>query len=102
MSAMSRVTVSLPVELVERIDDLVDNRSQFFAEAARNELKRRRRLALRESLQHPHPDALLVAEEGFAEWEKSLPDEDAEGLVDESVGRDVRWVEGRGWTEGKR
>jgi len=35
----------------------------------------------------------------MTEWAKSLPAEDAEGLVDVSKGKPVRWTPGEGWIE---
>ena len=40
--------------------------------------------ALRASLCAPHPESLLVAESGLGEWGRSLPEEDAEGLLEPS------------------
>lgn len=100
--SLSRVTVTLPEELVAEMDRTVPNRSRFVAEAVTRELARRRRAALRASLSSPHPESLLVAEAGVPEWGGSLPSEDAEGLLEPSQGRRVRWVDGKGWTEPKR
>ena len=47
MSAMERVTVTLPAELVEKIDQLERNRSRFIAEAVEHELAQRRELSRR-------------------------------------------------------
>ncbi|MCL4838310.1 MAG: hypothetical protein KJ058_10145 [Thermoanaerobaculia bacterium] len=99
---LSRVTVTLPEELVAEIDRSAPNRSRFVAEAVTRELARRRRAALCASLASPHPESLVVAEAGVAEWGRSLPTEDAEGLLDPSEGRRVAWVDGRGWTEPER
>lgn len=33
----------------------------------------------------------------MGEWGRSLPPEDAEGLLDPSRGRGLRWTEGKGW-----
>jgi hypothetical protein len=98
MPPTERVTVTLPVDLVERIDRLERNRSRFVAEAVEHELAHRRRAGLLRSLKSPHPEAALVAEAGLADWGASLP-EDGEGLIDLSAGTPVRWVEGTGWVE---
>jgi Arc/MetJ-type ribon-helix-helix transcriptional regulator len=93
-----RVTVTLPAEMVQRIDRLVKNRSRFIAEAVEHELVRRRHEELRRSLERPHPEAAELANAGLDEWGASLPEGD-EGLVDMSAGTPVRWVEGEGWVE---
>lgn len=93
-----RVTVTLPVELVENIDRLERNRSRFIAEAVEHELARRRRAGLLRSLKSPHPESAELAEAGLAAWGASLPGGD-DDLVDASAGKPVRWVEGRGWVE---
>ena len=98
MATTERVTVTLPVELVEGIDRLERNRSRFIAEAVEHELLRRRRAELLRSVQHPHSEAVEMADAGVAEWGASLPVEE-ESLVDMSAGRPVRWIEGQGWVE---
>jgi Arc/MetJ-type ribon-helix-helix transcriptional regulator len=100
MSNVERVTVTLPAEVVRDIDRLEKNRSKFVLEAVRHELERRRREELRRSLQSPHPESAEVAEQGFDEWARSLPDEEAGELVDLDAGTRVRWVPGEGWVEG--
>jgi len=95
MATIERVTVSLPVELVESIGRYEHNRSRFIAEAVKHELVRRRRGGLLRSLKSPHPEATDLSETGLADWGASLPDNDR--LVDESAGKPVRWVEGQGW-----
>ena len=98
MVTTERVTVTLPVELVEGIDRVERNRSRFIAEAVEHELVRRRRDGLLRSLKNPHPEASELAEASLADWGASLPVDD-EGLVDVSAGRAVRWVEGQGWMD---
>lgn len=98
MATTERVTVTLPVDLVEGIDRFERNRSRFITEAVEHELVRRRREGLLRSLASPHPEAAELAETGLADWGASLPADD-EGLVDESAGKPVRWVEGQGWVE---
>lgn len=96
---LARVTVTLPEDLVAEMDRAAANRSRFVLDAVTRELARRRRAALRLSLSSPHPDSLTVAEDGVGEWGRSLPAGDAEGLVEPSQGRRLRWVEGKGWKE---
>ena len=98
MATTGRVTVTLPVELVESIDRYERNRSRFIAEAVEHELVRRRREGLLRSLKSPHPEAAELAETGLADWGASLPPDD-EGLAKVNVGRPVRWLEGQGWVE---
>jgi len=98
MATTERVTVTLPIELVEGIDRFERNRSRFIAEAVEHELVRRRREELLRSLRSPHPEASELADMGLSGWVASLPADD-EGLVDEDAGRAVRWVEGQGWVE---
>src|SRR5579863_8647027 len=97
--AAKRVTVTLPDDLIRGIDRRERNRSKFIAEAVRHELDRRRRAELRRSLQNPHPESADLAGQGLEEWSRGLPEEDAEALVDNSVGKAVRWVPGEGWIE---
>jgi len=98
MATTERVTVTLPVELVESIDRLERNRSRFIVQAVEHELVRRRREGLLRSLRSPHPEAAEVAALGVADWGAGLSLED-EGLVDLSSGKPVRWVDGQGWVE---
>jgi hypothetical protein len=62
-----------------------------------NELDRHRREELRRSLHNPHTESAGIAEQGFEEWMRGLPEEDTERLVDASAGKPVRWVSGEGW-----
>lgn len=101
MATTERVTVTLPIELVERIDRLERNRSRFMAEAAEHELLRRRREGLLRSLETPHPDAAEIADVSLADWNASLPVDDEE-LVDVTAGTPVHWVPGQGWTDQRR
>jgi len=101
MATTERVTVTLPVDLVRDIDRVEQNRSKFIADAVRHELVRRRREELRRSLAAPHPETAECADEGMPEWAKSLPAEDAMGLVDMSKGTPIRWTPGEGWIEVK-
>lgn len=99
MASLERVTITLPDNLVRDIDRLENNRSRFVAEAVRRELDRRRREELHRSLRNPHPESIELAEQGFDDWARSLPEEDAESLVDMSAVKPVRWIPGEGWVE---
>ena len=99
MAGVERVTVTLPNGLVREIDRQEKNRSKFVAEAVRHELDRRRRGELRRSLQSPHSESVELAEQGFDEWSRGLPEEDTESLVDSGAGTAIRWVPGEGWVE---
>jgi metal-responsive CopG/Arc/MetJ family transcriptional regulator len=101
MPASERVTVTLPAEVVRDIDRLEKNRSKFVLEAVRQELKRRRREELERSLRSPHPES-GVAELGFDEWARGLPEEEASDLVDLKTGTRVRWVPGEGWVAARK
>jgi Arc/MetJ-type ribon-helix-helix transcriptional regulator len=100
MAKTTRVTVTLPSDVVDEIDRLEKNRSSFVAEGVRRELERRRREALRRSLKVPHPESSQLPEEGLGPWIDSLPDEDVDQLVDPGGGTPVHWVPGEGWLEG--
>ena len=97
MSTIERVTVTLSAGLVEGIDRLERNRSRFIAEAVEHELARRRREALLTSVDHPHPETVDMADSGLGDWTADLPED--EGLVDQTAGTAVRWVEGQGWVK---
>ena len=97
MPAMERVTVTLPAELVEKIDQVERNRSRFIAEAVEHELTQRRRDALRQSVQNPHPETTALVDVGLSDWVSDLPQD--ETLVDATGGTPVRWVDGQGWTK---
>ena len=94
----ARVTVTLPAELIDRIDRLERNRSRFVAEAVRNELARRRRAELQRSLEHPHLETAEHADVGLAAWGSDLQVGD-DALVDATSGNAIRWDEGAGWRE---
>jgi hypothetical protein len=99
MAGLERVTIKLPDDLLRDIDRHEKNRSKFVAEAIRRELERRRRAELHRSLENPHSETALIAEEGLEEWARRLPEEDGEALVDRAAGKTVRWVPGEGWLE---
>jgi hypothetical protein len=94
MPTLERVTVTLPANLVERIDRLERNRSRFIVQAVERELAERRRSALLQSIQDPHPETGGLVDVGLSDWIADLPDET---LVDVSAGTPVRWAEGQGW-----
>jgi hypothetical protein len=94
--AVERVTVTLPADLLQEMDQLERNRSRFIAEAVQHEVARRRRAALMESVRSPHPETMQLVDAGLADWTAGLPDD--EGLLDPTGGTAVRWVEGQGWT----
>ncbi len=100
MAEIERVTVSLPSGLLRDIDKREKNRSKFVAEAIRNELERRRRAELFLSLRNPHPESIVLGQQGLEDWAASLPKEDADQLVQAGGGTPVRWVPGEGWVEG--
>jgi post-segregation antitoxin (ccd killing protein) len=97
----TRVTVTLPAELVEAIDRLEKNRSRFVLEGVRREVTRRRKEALRRSLARPHAESLQLAEEGLAAWSGGLPQEEPSELVEPSAGTPVRWLPDEGWVAGE-
>lgn len=97
MSAMARVTVTLSADLVDRIDQVERNRSRFIAEAVEHELAQRRRDALLQSVQNPHPETTDLVDFGLSDWVADLPGD--ERIVDADAGTPVRWVEGQGWTK---
>jgi hypothetical protein len=99
MPTTERVTVTLPGEVVREIDRMEKNRSRFVLQAVEHEIERRRREELRRSLENPHSESEEVAEVGFDEWARGLPDEQAADLIDLSAGKPVRWVPGEGWME---
>ena len=94
----ARVTVTLDESLIDSIDRLERNRSRFISEAVARELDRRRRDALLRSVRSPHPETAELVDAELGDWTSDLPVD--EGLVDDTGGTPVRWVEGQGWTEG--
>lgn len=93
-----RVTVTMPPELVDAMDREERNRSKFIREAVRRELARRRRDAVRRSLESPHPESHETAEVGLEVWAAGLPPND-EDLLDPRAGTEVEWRPGEGWLE---
>jgi len=97
MASSERVTITLPADLLQEVDQLERNRSRFIAEAVQHEVARRRHAALLKSVRSPHPETTQLADIGLADWTSELPDD--EGLLDPSAGTAVRWVEGQGWVK---
>ena len=97
MPPKQRVTITLPADLVEQIDRLERDRSRFILEAVEHELARRRRNALLQSVQNPHPETRDLIDLGLSD---SLADPSPnDPLVDIRAGTPVRWSEGLGWTK---
>ena len=94
----TRISITLPPEIVREIDRTEPNRSRFVLAAILRELERRRRRRLRESLDAPHPESGEMEEKGLEEWFAGLPSSDAVDLLVKDGGRSVRWRAGRGWT----
>lgn len=101
MATSERITVTLPADVIERIDRLVKNRSRFVALAIEHELSRLRRAELLRSIGEPHEESLELAESGLEEWSEQRSAAD-ETLLNESMGSPIRWVPGKGWTGGER
>jgi hypothetical protein len=102
MASLGRVTVTLPSSFLCDIDRWEKNRSKFIAEAVRRELERRRRAEMKKSLRNAHVESAELAAQGFADWARALPDEDAAALIDPAAGTPVRWTQGKGWAETRR
>jgi hypothetical protein len=98
MAPSERVTVTLPADLLQEVDQLERNRSRFIAEAVQHEVVRRRHAALMQSVRSPHPETTQLIDAGLSDWTAELPDD--EGLLDPAGGTAVRWIEGRGWIKG--
>lgn len=97
-SPFERITVTMPAELVARIDRVERNRSRFITQAVRHELKRRQRQELLRSLEEPHPDSLITAELGLENWSQGLPTGDL-NLLNPSAGVPLQWSGEQGWQE---
>ena len=94
----TRVTVTLPDDLLAEMDRQVENRSLFVAEAIKAELVRRREQRFVEALRNPHPESAEMADLGFREW-TSLSDDGDAALIDPAALRPVRWDPASGWDE---
>ena len=99
---ISRITVTLPVGLVEDIDRLQRNRSAFVAKAVEREIRRRTRAGLRRSLREPHAESVAMAEIGLRAWARGLPCEEIRELVDPGKGVAVHGRQGEGGTRGRK
>lgn len=93
----ARLTVTLPCEIVRGIDREEGNRSRFVLQAVRRELARRRRERLRRSLRRPHPETVVLAEQGLGGWALGLPDDEESDLVAPGAGKPIRWASRHGW-----
>ena len=94
--AAERVTVTLPGEIVDAIDRRAKNRSKFILGAVQQELERRKKEELMQSLKHPHPEAVEWTDEDFDDWCDEADAEDL-GLLDVNRARSVEWQPGKGW-----
>ncbi|GMU55982.1 MAG: hypothetical protein AMXMBFR33_51280 [Candidatus Xenobia bacterium] len=94
----SRVTVTLPDELLQEIDRQDRNRSRFIQEAVVQELDRRRKELLLASLENPHPESTEMEQRGLEEWLANA-DSDDTNLVDMELFQPVRWTSEDGWKE---
>lgn len=92
MGRTERVTVTLPVEMLQEIDRWENNRSRFVLEAVQREVERRRREKLLLSLENPHEDGIELETMGLSEW-----GEEASLLLDAAAGTPIRWSPGKGW-----
>lgn len=97
MPSTERVTITLPADLLNEVDQLERNRSRFIAEAVQHEVARRQREALLQSVRNPHPETTQFVDAGLTDWASELADD--ERLLDPSTGTAVRWVEGQGWVK---
>ena len=76
---------------------LADEKLAELAEAVEHELAQRRRDALLQSIQNPHPETTELVDVALSEWTADLPRD--ESLVDARAGTAVRWIKGQGWTK---
>lgn len=96
MAGSSRVTITLPSDILWEIDRADKNRSRFILEAVQREVARRRKEALAQSLAHPHPESQAFEAAGLDEWFRA-GENDASELLDLDQGLEVRWIAGEGW-----
>ena len=94
----SRVTVTLPSELLVDIDKEDENRSRFILEAIRRELEWRKLQQLHLSLESPHPETSEWEKLGVENYARSLPPQ-ADDLVLPGAGQAIRWIPGEGWVK---
>ncbi len=95
--SVARLTITMPVPVVEEIDRRVNNRSSFITTAVKAELVRRRTGELQTSLHSPHPECEKLNDMGVTEWAESLPADDWSDLVQSGKGKPVSWKAGQGW-----
>ena len=95
--ATTRVTITLPPDVVDEIDRIERNRSRFVLEAVRREIRRRREEELRRSLENPHPESGEYESLGLEDWSAGLSRSDLDGLLVRESARPIRWVAGEGW-----
>ena len=57
---------------------------------------------LQRSLDNPHQETTLLAEEGLTAWQKNLPHDDVSDLIDLRLGTAVQWKPNSGWTRKDR
>jgi len=99
MPASSRVTITLPTEILSEIDRGDKNRSRFILEAVQREIVRRKKEALQRSLTQPHPDSQALESADLQAWFQA-GEGDASELLDFNEGVEVHWIPGTGWMQG--
>ena len=96
MTGSSRVTITLPSDILTEIDRGDKNRSRFILEAVKREISRRRQEALNLSLANPHPDSSQFESADLPAWFRA-GDADASDLLNLNEGTQVCWVPDQGW-----
>jgi hypothetical protein len=96
MTGSTRVTITLPSEILSEIDREEKNRSRFILEAVQREIVRRRKEALATSLDHPHPESQSLEASDLTEW-FGTGEGDASRLLDSDAGMDIQWIPDEGW-----
>lgn len=99
MPGSTRVTITLPSEILTEIDQGDKNRSRYILEAVQREIARRRKEALEVSLTNPHPESQSIELIGLNDW-FTEGDQEARELLDFEAGTPVRWVPETGWVVG--
>ncbi|MGH2758830.1 MAG: CopG family ribbon-helix-helix protein [Actinomycetota bacterium] len=89
------ITISLPEDMADEIDQRSSNRSRFVLEALQAHIEQLRRDELDRSLRSPHPESGELADADLSSWVAAGTDET--GLVDPAEGQTIRWQPGRGW-----
>ena len=96
---LTRVTITLPNEILQEIDREEKNRSRYILDAIEREIARRRLAALETSLENPHPESAALESSDVANWiQAGEADSD---LLDVNGGTCVKWT-ADGWVEGER